>query len=60
MADLGEVKRWLIGFGAEAEVQEPQYLRDQIARECREVNARSRSRQRRPSDTHNLISKEGL
>jgi predicted DNA-binding transcriptional regulator YafY len=34
VADLGEVKRWLIGFGAEAQVLEPKQLRDEIAQEC--------------------------
>lgn len=34
VADLGEVKRWLIGFGAEAEVLEPRELLGEIARDC--------------------------
>lgn len=35
VADLWEVKRWLIGFGAEAEVLLPLELREEIADECR-------------------------
>jgi proteasome accessory factor B len=35
VADLWEVKRWLIGFGAEAEVLLPLELRKEIADECR-------------------------
>jgi len=34
VADLGEVKFWLIGFGAEAEVLEPAELRDDVTAEC--------------------------
>jgi predicted DNA-binding transcriptional regulator YafY len=34
VADLWEVKRWLIGFGADAEVMEPEQLRKDIEREC--------------------------
>ena len=34
VADLGEVKFWLIGFGAEAEVLEPAELRDDVKAEC--------------------------
>ena len=34
VADLGEVKRWLIGFGGEAEVLEPAELRKGIRVEC--------------------------
>ena len=34
VGDLGEVKRWLIGFGAEAEVLGPEELRADIAEEC--------------------------
>jgi predicted DNA-binding transcriptional regulator YafY len=33
IADLDEVKRWLIGFGAEAEALKPQELRDAIGTE---------------------------
>ncbi|HLH07022.1 MAG TPA: WYL domain-containing protein, partial [Terriglobales bacterium] len=35
VADLWEVKRWLIGFGADAEVLEPGELREEVARDCR-------------------------
>ena len=34
VADLGEVKFWLIGFGVEAEVLEPAELRDDVKAEC--------------------------
>jgi predicted DNA-binding transcriptional regulator YafY len=34
VAGLGEVKFWLIGFGAEAEVLEPAELRDEVKAEC--------------------------
>jgi predicted DNA-binding transcriptional regulator YafY len=34
VADLWEVKFWLIGFGAEAEVLEPAELRDEVKAEC--------------------------
>ena len=34
VADLSEVKRWLIGWGAGAEVLEPGELLDEIRREC--------------------------
>ncbi len=34
VADLWEVKFWLIGFGAEAEVLEPAELRDDVTAEC--------------------------
>jgi proteasome accessory factor B len=34
VADLGEVKFWLIGFGVEAEVLEPAALRDDVTAEC--------------------------
>jgi len=37
VADLWEVKFWLIGFGAEAEVLEPAALRDDVTAECLEV-----------------------
>ena len=40
VADLDEVKRWLIGFGAEAEVLEPQALCDEIGGECVRITAR--------------------
>lgn len=35
VADLWEVKRWLIGFGAEASVLTPGTLQMEIAKECR-------------------------
>lgn len=34
VTDLWEVKHWLIGFGAEAEVLEPAELRDDVKAEC--------------------------
>ncbi len=43
VADLGEVKRWLIGFGAEAAVLKPSSLRREIAAECARMNKRKAS-----------------
>ena len=37
VADLDEVKRWLIGFGAEAQVLEPDELAGEIVQECEQV-----------------------
>jgi predicted DNA-binding transcriptional regulator YafY len=37
IADLWEVKHWLIGFGSEAEVLEPAELREEIINECAQV-----------------------
>jgi predicted DNA-binding transcriptional regulator YafY len=37
VADLDEVKRWLIGFGPDAVVLEPEALRGEIARECAKI-----------------------
>jgi proteasome accessory factor B len=37
VANLWEVKRWLIGWGADAEVMEPQSLFDQIQEESRKL-----------------------
>ena len=37
VADLWEVKRWLIGFGAEAGVLRPEELQAEIANECRRM-----------------------
>jgi predicted DNA-binding transcriptional regulator YafY len=37
VADLDEVKRWLIGFGAEATVLEPDELAGEIVQECEQV-----------------------
>ena len=34
VAELGEVKKWLIGFGADALVLKPASLRREIAAEC--------------------------
>jgi predicted DNA-binding transcriptional regulator YafY len=34
VADLGEVKRWLIGWGAAAQVLEPKTLEDEIQSDC--------------------------
>jgi predicted DNA-binding transcriptional regulator YafY len=39
VADTGEVRRWLLGFGAEAEVLEPRALRETIAREAQRLAA---------------------
>lgn len=39
VADLQEVKRWLIGFGAHALVLAPDELRDEITREFQSVSA---------------------
>jgi predicted DNA-binding transcriptional regulator YafY len=44
VGDIGEVKRWLIGFGAEAEVLKPEGLSAEIAAEFRKV-ASSRKQQ---------------
>jgi predicted DNA-binding transcriptional regulator YafY len=44
VADLWEVKFWLIGFGAEAEVLTPAELGEEISRECREVANRNSQR----------------
>jgi proteasome accessory factor B len=40
VADLDEVKRWLIGFGAEAEVLGPEQLRNDVENECRQMAKR--------------------
>ncbi len=37
VADLWEVKRWLIGFGSDAEVLEPQQLRKEIEEQCLQI-----------------------
>jgi predicted DNA-binding transcriptional regulator YafY len=37
VADLDEVKRWLIGFGADADVVKPQELRNEIRCECSQM-----------------------
>lgn len=37
VADLGEVKRWLIGWGAGAEVLKPAKLRDEIDNDCKAI-----------------------
>ncbi len=42
VADLGEVKRWLIGFGADALVLKPASLRREIAAECHRIARHSR------------------
>jgi predicted DNA-binding transcriptional regulator YafY len=42
VADLWEVKRWLIGFGSDAEVLEPEELRCEISTECKSVARRTR------------------
>ena len=39
VADLGEVKRWLIGFGADALVLKPASLRREIAAECARMSS---------------------
>jgi predicted DNA-binding transcriptional regulator YafY len=41
VGNLWEVKRWLIGWGADAEVIEPSYLFDKIRDECRKIVSRS-------------------
>jgi len=41
VADLGEVKRWLIGFGAEAEILHPKELRNEIGQELQRAVTRS-------------------
>jgi predicted DNA-binding transcriptional regulator YafY len=43
VADLGEVKRWLIGFGAGALVLKPADLRREIAAECARMSKRRTS-----------------
>jgi predicted DNA-binding transcriptional regulator YafY len=40
VADLGEVKRWLIGFGADALVIKPSSLRNEITAECARMSKR--------------------
>jgi predicted DNA-binding transcriptional regulator YafY len=40
VADLGEVKRWLIGFGADALVLKPSSLKREIAAECARMSKR--------------------
>jgi predicted DNA-binding transcriptional regulator YafY len=40
VADLWEVKRWLIGFGAEAEVLARDELCEEFATECAKVGQR--------------------
>jgi len=40
VADLKEIKRWLIGWGAAAQVMMPQQLKDEITQECASVMAR--------------------
>jgi hypothetical protein len=37
VADTGEVRRWLLGFGAEVEVLEPLALRETIASEAQRL-----------------------
>lgn len=37
VADLGEIKRWLIGFGADATILKPVSLRNEIAAECARI-----------------------
>jgi len=44
VADLDEVKRWLIGFGSEATVLVPGSLRDQISAEADRLLKNLRSR----------------
>ena len=36
-----ELKRWIMGFGAEVEVMEPKELRDAVAEECRKIRERA-------------------
>jgi proteasome accessory factor B len=42
VADLDEVKRWLIGFGGESQVLEPGPLKGEILEECRRVSREER------------------
>ena len=42
VADFGEVKFWLIGFGVEAEVLEPAELRNDVKAECLAVVQRAK------------------
>jgi predicted DNA-binding transcriptional regulator YafY len=42
IADLDEVKRWLIGFGADGVVLGPEALRAEIARECAKIATANR------------------
>lgn len=44
VADLDEVKRWLIGFGAEARVVVPEVLQNDIAAECEQLFLKRRHR----------------
>jgi len=44
VADFGEVKRWLIGFGAGAETLEPAAFQEEIVRECYSVIAAAQGR----------------
>ena len=44
VADLKEVKRWLIGWGAAAEVLEPIELAEDVVNECRSVVSRRYSK----------------
>jgi predicted DNA-binding transcriptional regulator YafY len=49
VADLWEVKRWLIGFGADAEVIQPAELKKDIEEDCARILGRKRHRTiRRP------------
>ncbi len=34
VSGVGEIKRWVLGFGSEAEVMEPNSLRDEISEDC--------------------------
>ena len=47
VADVSEVKRWLIGWGAAAEVLEPGGLKDDIRRECAVIANSRRSWERK-------------
>jgi predicted DNA-binding transcriptional regulator YafY len=42
IADLAEVRRWLIGYGGEARVLAPEKLRQEIEAECARVLARKK------------------
>jgi proteasome accessory factor B len=53
VADLWEVKRWLIGFGADAEVLAPDDLRLEIRDECRRLVSRARHESRRGKSNGN-------
>lgn len=52
VGDLWEVKRWLIGFGAEAEVLKPAELANDIVHECEEVRLKRGQRKSAREDVN--------